>query len=86
MFPSTLLGLSELEIIDLSENLITHLPSELFEAPAYITSGLDLEDNPLSEDSLERVREYFAQTDIDMNIQLEDEDAIEQVVVSESEE
>ena len=86
VFPSTLLGLSELEIIDLSENLITHLPSELFEAPAYITSGLDLEDNPLSEDSLERVREYFAQTDIDMNIQLEDEDAIEQVVVSESEE
>ena len=40
-FPSSLFDLSELEVIDLSENLITHLPSELFEAPSYITSGLD---------------------------------------------
>ena len=85
-FPSSLFDLSELEVIDLSENLITHLPSELFEAPSYITSGLDLEDNPLSEESLAQVRVYFAQTGIDMNIQFDLEEAIEEVVVSGSEE
>lgn len=84
-FPLSLLGLSEIEVIDLSENLITELPTELFEAPAYITAGLDLEDNPLSQESLRRVREYFAQTEIGMNIALEDEDAIEPVLVSGSE-
>ena len=70
-FPISLLGLSELEVIDLSENLITSLPSELFEAPAFITEALDLEDNPLSPESLNRVREYLRQTGIDMNVQIE---------------
>ena len=43
-FPLSVLGLSDIEVIDLSENLITSLPSELFEAPAFITEALDLEE------------------------------------------
>ena len=76
-FPDSLLGLSELEVIDLSENLISTLPSELFEAPAYITNALDLEGNPLSPDSLNRLREYFNQTGIDMNVSFDDVEPID---------
>ena len=76
-FPDSLLGLSELEVIDLSENVISTLPSELFEAPAYITNALDLEGNPLSPDSLNRLREYFNQTGIDMNVSFDDVEPID---------
>ena len=85
-FPTSILGLSELEVVDLSENLISDLPTELFEAPAFIAEALDLDDNPLSQASLNRVREYFAQTGFDMNINLEDEDGIDPVLIPESEE
>lgn len=67
-FPTSLLGLSDIETIDLSDNLIINLPSELFEAPAFITEALDLAGNPLSEESLNQVRGYFSQTGIDMNL------------------
>ena len=70
-FPLSLLGLSELEVVDLSENLITELPNELFDAPDYITQALDLDGNPFSDTSLDRVRDYYARTGIDMNIELD---------------
>ena len=70
-FPLSVLDLPGLEVIDLSENLIIELPEALFEAPASITQGLDLQGNPLSVTSLNRVRDYFAQTGLDMNIELD---------------
>lgn len=85
-FPSSLLGLSELEVIDLSENLIRELPDDLFIAPTYITEALDLEDNPLSHESLGRVRDYFNQTGIDMSVELEAPPGEEPVVISDAEE
>lgn len=85
-FPVSLLALSELEVVDLSENLITELPSELFESAAFITEALDLEDNPLSQAALSRVREYFSQTGFDMNIALEDADGIAAVILAEPDE
>jgi Leucine-rich repeat (LRR) protein len=75
-FPTSLLGLPEIETIDLSDNLITHLPSELFEAPAFITEALDLAGNPLSEASLNQAHTYFSQTGIDMNISFDDLDPV----------
>ena len=81
-FPVSLLGLSELEVIDLRENLITTLPTGLYEAPAFITDAIDLEDNPLSPDTRRQVQDYFAQTGIDMNVTLED---VEPINVDESE-
>lgn len=74
-FPDSLLGLTRLEVVDLSENLIVELPASLFEPPPSVTQALDLEGNPLSEESLERVRTYFAQTGIDMNVEFEVDDA-----------
>ena len=71
-FPTSLLGLPDIETIDLSDNLITHLPSELFEAPAFITEALDLAGNPLSEVSLSQAHSYFSQTGIDMNLSFDD--------------
>ena len=71
-FPISLLGLPDIETIDLSDNLITHLPSELFEAPAFITEALDLAGNPLSEASLSQAHAYFSQTGIDMNLSFDD--------------
>ena len=67
-FPTSLLGLPDIETIDLSDNLIINLPSELFEAPAYITEALDLAGNPLSEEAVSQVHRYFSQTGIDMNV------------------
>lgn len=75
-FPTSLLGLPEIETIDLSDNLIIDLPSELFEAPAFITEALDLAGNPLSEASLNRAHTYFSQTGIDMNISFDDLDPV----------
>ena len=74
-FPDSLLWLTRLEVVDLSENLIVELPASLFEPPPSVTQALDLEGNPLSEESLERVRTYFAQTGIDMNVEFEVDDA-----------
>lgn len=85
-FPASILGLSELEVVDLSENLITELPNDLFIAPTYITEALDLEDNPLSHESLDRVREYFTQTGIDLNVEFEAQPDEEPVIVSDAEE
>ena len=75
-FPTSLLGLPEIETIDLSDNLIIDLPSELFEAPAFITEALDLAGNPLSEASLNQAHTYFSQTGIDMNISFDDLDPV----------
>lgn len=85
-FPVSILHLSELETIDLSENLIVELPTELFEAPAYIHDALDLQDNPLSAQSLNRVREFFSQTGFDMNIDLENADEIDPVIIEDPDE
>lgn len=70
-FPTSLLGLPDIETIDLSDNLIINLPSELFEAPAYITEALDLAGNPLSEEAVSQVHRYFSQTGIDMNVEFD---------------
>ena len=82
-FPDSILGLTQLEVVDLSENLIVELPATLFEAPTSVTQALDLEGNPLSEESLERVRTYFAQTGIDMNVEFELDNANEPEPVEE---
>ena len=71
-FPISLLGLPDIETIDLSDNLISHLPSELFEAPAFITEALDLAGNLLSEASLNQAHRYYGQTDIDMGLSFND--------------
>ena len=82
-FPDSILGLTQIEVVDLSENLIVELPATLFEAPASVTQALDLEGNPLSEESLERVRTYFAQTGIDMNVEFDVDNANEPEPVEE---
>ena len=84
-FPLSLLGLSELEVVDLSENLITHVPADVFEAPHYLIAAIDLEENPLSQESLTRVRELFAQSGYDLNVSLDEADEIEPVLVGTAE-
>lgn len=65
-FPASLLNLSELDVVDLRDNLIVTIPTDVFEAPLEVTASLNLQGNPLSEESLELLRRYYLQTGINM--------------------
>lgn len=65
-FPASLLNLSELDVVDLRDNLIVTIPTDVLEAPLEVTSSLKLQGNPLSEESLDLLRRYYLQTGINM--------------------
>ncbi|MDD0970936.1 MULTISPECIES: dermonecrotic toxin domain-containing protein [Pseudomonas] len=54
--------------LDLSGNAITEVPEELLEVPATVGDRYDLRNNPLSAQSLMRIRTYYHQTGNSLNI------------------
>lgn len=73
--PESVFGLGRLQALDLSSNLIQHLPSDLLEMPLPLNDDSDLSDNPLSAQSLALLRRYYQQTGYELGVEeaMEDE-------------
>lgn len=54
--------------IDLSDNAITDVPEEIMDVPASVGDRYDLHNNPLSPQSLVRVRAYYQETGNNLNV------------------
>jgi Leucine-rich repeat (LRR) protein len=67
--PSGLLQLKSLETADLSDNAIVRIPSDILELPLEVAESIDLRGNPLSEESLLILIEYFRMTSVDFGVQ-----------------
>jgi Leucine-rich repeat (LRR) protein len=67
--PAGLLQLKNLEIVDLSGNAISQIPADLLELPLEVAESINLRGNPLSEESLQILLEYFRLTSIDFGVQ-----------------
>lgn len=57
-----------LRTVDLSDNLITQVPDDILSMRQSWDDESDLSGNPLSEDSLDRLRQYFRQTGNDLQV------------------
>lgn len=68
--PKGLLTIEGLQKADLSNNNISEIPDDLFEIPAQISENFDLRRNPLSEQSLTRLKHYYRQTGVQLNVNL----------------
>ncbi len=67
-FPPGLLQLELLDVVDLSANAIIEIPSDILELPMEIGESLNLRGNPLSEDSLRRLFDYFRLNSVDFGL------------------
>jgi hypothetical protein len=67
-FPPGLLQLEFLDLVDLSANAIIEVPSDILELPMEIGESLNLRGNPLSEDSLRRLFDYFRLNNVDFRL------------------
>ncbi len=54
--------------LDLSGNAITDIPEEIMDVPATVGDRYDLHNNPLSPQSLARVRAYYLETGNNLNV------------------
>ncbi|WP_300628131.1 DUF6543 domain-containing protein [Pseudomonas sp.] len=66
--PEGVFRLNQLQVLDLSNNAIREIPADLLETSATINGDSDLSGNPLSEKSLERLREYFQRTGVNFQV------------------
>jgi Leucine-rich repeat (LRR) protein len=66
--PTGLLQLQFLDVVDLSANAIIEVPSDILELPMEIGESLNLRGNPLSEDSLRRLFDYFRLNNVDFGL------------------
>ncbi|EJM22934.1 hypothetical protein PMI22_01357 [Pseudomonas sp. GM21] len=66
--PKGLLNLEELDWADLSSNAITTVPSDLMELPVETAENITLRGNPLSEESLLRLINYYERTGADFGL------------------
>lgn len=66
--PPGLLRLTSLDTVDLSANAITHIPADIMELPQEIGESINLRGNPLSEESVQTLINYFRQTGVDFGV------------------
>ena len=66
--PRGIFQLSTLHTLDLSKNQITHVTHDLLDMASAFDEESDLSDNPLSQQSLDHLREYYRQTGINFNV------------------
>lgn len=66
--PRGLFSLPELETLDLSDNLISDIPADLLEATTAYGQDCDFSRNPLSPQSLNYLRQHYARTGIDFQV------------------
>ncbi|MHC8357971.1 dermonecrotic toxin domain-containing protein [Pseudomonas sp. LB3P81] len=67
--PPGLLQLAELDWADLSMNAITEIPSDLMELPVETAENITLRGNPLSEESLGQLIDYYERTRVDFGVE-----------------
>ncbi|WP_315336499.1 dermonecrotic toxin domain-containing protein [Pseudomonas grimontii] len=73
--PAGVFGMTQLQVLDLSDNSIEHLHTDLLEMPRPLFDDSDLSGNPLSAQSLELLRRYFRQTGNELGVEAAMEDA-----------
>ena len=73
--PAGVFGMTQLQVLDLSDNSIEHLHTDLLEMPRPLYDDSDLSGNPLSAQSLELLRRYFRQTGNELGVEAAMEDA-----------
>ena len=66
--PPGLLRLKSLDTVDLSENAITHIPADILELPRDVSESINLRGNPLSEESVQTLINYFRLTGVDFGV------------------
>lgn len=67
--PPGLFSLSQLRALNLRNNLIREIPSDILELPTPLDDDSDLSGNPLSEQSLEYLRQYYVLTGNSLNVE-----------------
>lgn len=77
--PLGVFNLPRLRILDLSDNLIEHLPTDLLEMPLPLNDDTDLSGNPLSAESLMILRAYYRQTGYELGVEeaMHDENGVQ---------
>ncbi|QOY70371.1 leucine-rich repeat domain-containing protein [Pseudomonas sp. OST1909] len=66
--PEGVFGLDQLQTLDLSNNAIREIPQDLLETSATFNGDSDLSGNPLSAQSMERLRQYYQRTGVDFQV------------------
>lgn len=66
--PQGVFGLEQLQTLDLSNNAIQEIPADLLETSAALNGDCDLSGNPLSAQSIERLRQYYQRTGVDFQV------------------
>ncbi|WP_248742492.1 MULTISPECIES: dermonecrotic toxin domain-containing protein [unclassified Pseudomonas] len=66
--PKGVLGNFNWMELDLSGNEITEMPDELMEVPAYVGDRYDLRGNPFSVQAMQRIRAYYQETGMTLNV------------------
>ncbi|MGH8389530.1 MAG: dermonecrotic toxin domain-containing protein [Pseudomonas sp.] len=66
--PRGLFSINTWTDVDLSHNVITEMPIELIEVEAGVGESFDFSENPLTDESLERIAVYYRATDNDLGI------------------
>jgi Leucine-rich repeat (LRR) protein len=72
--PDGLPGHPRLRTAIVSDNRISELPEALFEMPASASEGFDFSGNPLSDDTLERIKRHSRETGVDFAVLAEPAD------------
>ena len=67
--PLAVFSLPRLQALDLSDNLIQHLPTDLLEMPLPLNDDSDLSGNPLSAASMTLLRTYYRQTGYELGVE-----------------
>jgi Leucine-rich repeat (LRR) protein len=67
--PEGLFRFTDMETMDLSSNAITHVPADILEMPVDVADALNLRNNPLSEESVQRLIAYFQQKGVDFGVE-----------------
>ena len=67
--PTGIFSLPRLRAVDLSDNLIEHLPDDLLGMPLPLDDDSDVSGNPLSPESLTILRTYYRQTGYELGVE-----------------
>lgn len=62
-------SLPHLQVLDLSDNRIEHLPTDLLEMPLPLDEDSDLSENPWSAESMRILRAYYRQTGYELGVE-----------------
>lgn len=67
--PEGAFRLEQLQTLDLSNNAISEIPADLLDTQAVFNGDSDLSGNPLSQQSLGRLREYYQRTGVNFQVE-----------------